>query len=153
MQVCGSSCDMLAHTGSSIVNRMSHLSYLLPHCCHAHVWYQLSIDVQWASCACNWIVFAVFSGSKGMCNDQTRGMLCTGIFSRALKPFYMSRISTFAASILAFCKPIQDQSSSCIGFEAFVHHSSGVFAYAWLVFFFSFCAYDLVNLCTDDALG
>ena len=61
MQVYGSSCDVLVHAGSSIVNEMSHLSYPLCHCCHAHVWYQLSIDVQWVSCACNWIAFAVFS--------------------------------------------------------------------------------------------
>ena len=55
---------------------MSHLSYLLPHCCHVHVWYQLSIGMQWVSCACNWIVFVVFSGSKGLFSGQTCGMFC-----------------------------------------------------------------------------
>ena len=43
MQVSGSSCDVLAHARSLIVNRMSHLNYLLPHSCHVHVWYQLQL--------------------------------------------------------------------------------------------------------------
>ena len=102
MQVFGSSCDVLAHAGSLIVNSMNHLSCPLPHCCHAHIWYQLSIDVQWVSCACNWIVCVVLFGSKGLCSGQTCGMLCTGIFGWALKPFKMSRISTFGTSILVF---------------------------------------------------
>ena len=80
MQVFGSSCDVLMHAGSLIVNRMNHLSSLLPHSCHVHVWYQLSIDAQWVSFACNWIVCVVLFGSKGLSSGQTCGMFCTGIF-------------------------------------------------------------------------
>ena len=102
MQVCGSACDVLAYAGSLIVNRMSHQSCLLPHCCHAHVWYQLSIDVQWVSCACNKIVFAVASGKKACLVAKLVACFALVFFSWALEPFYMSKISTLAISILVF---------------------------------------------------
>ena len=81
MQVFESSCCVLVHVGSSIVNRMNHLNYLLLHCYHAYEWCQPSTDAQWVSCACNWLVFAGISESKGLCSGQTYGMPCIGIVS------------------------------------------------------------------------
>ena len=102
MQVFGSSCCVLAHIGSSTVSRMSHLNYPLLHCYHVHEWCQPSTDVQWVFCACNWLFFAEFSESKGLCSGQTYGMPCIGIFCWALEPFKMSRISTHATPMFVF---------------------------------------------------
>ena len=102
MQVFGSSCCVFVHIGSSTVGRMSHLNYLLPHCYYVHVWSQPSIDVQWVSCACNWLVFAGISGSKGLCNGKAYAMPCSGISCWALEPFKISRISTLATPIFVF---------------------------------------------------
>ena len=151
MQVSGSSCDVLAHAGSLIVDRMSHLSYPLPCCCHVHVYYQLSIDVQWVSCACNWIVFCVF-GSKGFSSGQTCGMFCTGIFWLGTGTLQDEQNLHTCYIYPCSCEPIWDQSSSCIGLEAFIHHSSCVPTSAWLVVF-SFCTCHLIIQCTNDALG
>ena len=100
MQVSGSSCDVLAHAGSLIVDRMSHLSYPLPCCCHVHVKYLLSIDVQWVSCACNWIVFLCFLEAKACLVAKLVACFALVFFGWALEPFKMSRISTLATSIL-----------------------------------------------------
>ena len=152
MQVSGSSCDVLAHARSLIVNRMSHLNYLLPHSCHVHVWYQLSIDAQWVSSACNWIVFVVLFGCKGLCSGQTCGMLCTGIFWLGTGTLQDEQNLHTCYIYPCFCEPIWAESSSCIGLEAYVHHSSGVLASAWFVVF-SFCTCHLVIQCTADAWG
>ena len=130
MQVPVSSCDVLVHAGSLIVNRMNHLSCPLPHCCHVHVWYQLSIDAQWGFYACNWIVFVVLFGSKCLCSGQTCGILCTGIFWLGTKTIQDEQNLCTCYIYPCFCEPIWDQSSSCIGLEVFVHHSSGVLAFA-----------------------
>ena len=81
MQAFGLSCCVFVHAGSSTVSRMSHMNYLLPHCCCMHEWSQPSMDACWISCVCDWLVFAGFSGNKVFCNGQIYGMPCIEIFS------------------------------------------------------------------------
>ena len=130
---------------------MSHLNYLLLHCSHAHEWYKPSPDAQWVFCACNWLVFAGSSGSKGLCSGQTCGMPCIEIFCWTLEPFKMNGISTLATPIFVFISQPRIKALLVLVWWPLLHILMLYLFYAWLKISSS-CTCHLIILCIGVTL-
>ena len=130
---------------------MNHLSCQLPHCCHVHLWYQLSIGVQWFPVLVIGLFVLCFLEAKACVMAKCMACFALVLFGWALEPFKMSRISTLAISILVFVSQ-----SRIKALLVLIWRSLFTILLVCLLlldlWFFSFCTCHLVNWCADDAL-